>query len=407
LDGYPLAQQGKADFALGLALSASSFGGVIASFAALLIIKPVASFALNFGPAETFLLALVGICVIVGISDKNPSMGLLAGAMGLLIATMPADPTLGRPRLNFGLLELYDSFPMIATMIGLFAFPSLIRLTEEEQVSKSDTKVGQWSEIKKGVITVLKKPVVLFRSTFIGLVVGILPGPGIDVGAFMSYSQAKIWSKHPETFGHGNPEGVIAAEVADNAVAAGAIVPTIALGIPGASTTAVMLAALTMHGVRPGPHFFRTSPNEVYALFIAVLLAQALLFVSGLGYTKLVSRFSTMNVAYVIPAVLTTCLLGTFATRSYMIDVWLFLIFGIIGYIMTENGYPYVPLVLGVVMGSLAEGYYIIATSISRGSLSIFFSSPISWVMWLVIIVVISIPIIAPKLRAAKVKSKA
>lgn len=402
LDGYPLAQQGKADFALGLSLAASSFGGVMASVIAVIIIRPISGFALSFGPAEIFLLALVGICVIVGVSDKNPSMGLIAGMIGMLIAAMPADPSLGRPRLNFGLLELYDDFPMIATMIGLFAIPSLLRLTDTGQMSRSEAKVGQMSEIWRGVVYVIKSPVALIRSMFIGLVVGILPGAGIDVGSFMSYSQAKLWSKDPESFGKGNPEGVIASEAANNAVAAGAIVPTISLGIPGASTTAVMLAALTMQGVRPGPQVFRTMPDVVYALFIAVVLSQALLFFFGLAYTKLIAGVAEMKLTYVIPAVFTTCLLGTFATRGYMVDVWLFILFGIIGYIMTENGFPYVPLVLGVVMGALAEDYFIIATAISQGGLGIFFESYISWIMWVVILAVVALPTVTPWLRRRK-----
>ena len=405
LDGYPLAASGKADYALGISLTASAFGGFVAACFAILIVGPISQMALKFGPAEIFLLALVGIAIIVGVSDQSPAMGLLAGMIGILIGTMPADPSLGHPRLDFGFLELYDAFPDIAAMIGLFAFCSLLELTNPGKAKAGKQKVGQFRQIWQGAKRVFKAPVTLISSTFIGLFIGVLPGAGINIASFMAYAQAKIWSKDSDKFGTGVPEGIIAPEAANNAVAGGALVPTMTLGIPGSATAAVMLAALVMHGVRPGPQVMRQYPREIYALFLAIIAAALLQWFLGFLYTKYAIKIAMTKNEYLIPAVLATCLMGCFATRQFVFDMWIFIVFGIIGYILSESGFPYVSLVLGIVMGSLAEGYYIIATSISRGSLAIFFQSGFCWAMWLVILAVLLMPIISSLIKRRKAGS--
>jgi putative tricarboxylic transport membrane protein len=407
LDGYPLAQKGKADYALGISLTASAFGGTLAAILSIFIISPISRVALQIGPAEIFLLALLGIVIIVGVSDESPAMGLLAGLIGILIGAMPADLTLGRPRLTFGFLELYDEFPSLTAMIGLFAFTSLIALTDESSSSYERQKVGQFSQIWEGTKRVFKSPFILGLSTIIGLFIGILPGAGVNIAAFMAYSQAKIWSKNPEEFGNGAPEGVIAPEAANNAVAGGAMVPTMTLGVPGSGTAAVMLAALIMHGVRPGPQVMREYPGQVYAMLLAIVVASAIQWFFAYFYTKFAVKLAATKNQYLIPAVLATCLIGCFATRQFMLDMWLFLIFGIIGYILIESGFPYVSLVLGIVMGALAEGYYMIAINISRGSFAIFFKSVFSWIMWAVILAVLLVPIISPVLKKRKARAPA
>lgn len=405
LDGYPLARQGKATYALGISLTASCIGGAIAAFVALFVIKPSAQIALKFGPAEIFLLALLGIAIIVTSSEKNMAKGLLAGATGLLIATMSADPTLGRPRLTFGLIELFDSIPLIPALVGLFAYPSLIALVGEEAVSrKTDQAIGKLEQIVEGVRETFRHFGGVVRSALIGLFVGILPGAGIDVAAFLSYGQAKAWSKHPEKFGEGSPEGVLASEASNNAVAAGALVPSIALGIPGSSTTAIMLAALTLHGINPGPQVMGMYSNEVYALFLAVLIANILLWPFGFIYTRLVSKLSLTNTAYLVPGIFAICMVGSFATRGFMLDMYLFIIFGILGYIMTENGFPHVPLILGLVMGKIAEENFIVAFRLSKGSFGIFFKSGITKIMWVVIIGALVLPKVLSWIRKKRMQ---
>jgi putative tricarboxylic transport membrane protein len=407
-DGYPLARQGKATFALGISLTASCVGGVIAAAVSLFIMKPSVVIALKFGPAEVFLLALIGIAVIVTASEKNIGKGLLAGAIGLLIATMPADPIMGRPRLTFGLVSLFDSIPLVPALVGLFAYPSLIALVGEDSVAqKVDEKIGDFSQLWAGAVFTIKHWGNLLRSSLIGLVIGIIPGAGIDVASFLSYGQAKIWSKDPDQFGKGNPEGVLAPEASNNAVCGGALVPSIALGIPGSSTTAIMLAALTLHAITPGPQVMRNFPNEVYALFLSVLVANILLWPAGLIYTKFVSKLSLTNTAYLIPAIFSLCMVGSFATRGFEIDMALFLVFGVLGYVMTENDFPVVPLILGLVMGQIAEENFVVAFRLSKGSFGIFFQNGITWILWAVIIGALVVPQLLAYLREKKQKAGA
>ena len=408
IDGFPLAQQGKATFALGISLTASCAGGVIAALISLFVIKPSAQIALQFGPAEIFLLSLVGIAVIVTSSEKNMAKGLLAGVMGMLIAIMSADPSLGRPRLTFGLMELYNGIPLIPALVGLFAYPSMISLVGEKSIARNVTEdVGNNRQLFAGVRATIRHFGAVLRSALIGLFVGILPGAGIDVAAFLSYGQAKIFSKHPEEFGHGAPEGVIAAEASNNAVCGGALVPSIALGVPGSSTMAIMLAALTLQGINPGPQVMRMYSGEVYSLFVAVLLANVLLFPIGLLYTKSVSKLSITNMGYLIPGIFTVAMVGCLATRGFLFDMGLFLVFGLLGYIMTENKYPIVPLILGLVMGSIAEENFVVAFRLSKGSFGIFFQNGIDVILWAVILLSLALPKLFATLRQMKREKQA
>jgi putative tricarboxylic transport membrane protein len=252
-----MAQQGKAGIALGLSLGASTIGGLLACVLAILLIGPVSRWSRLFGTPELFLLSLFTLSIIVSLSKRRLKRGLLSGLMGILMACMCADPTLGKIRCTFGFYELYDGLPMIACMIGMFAFPSIIDLVGRESISEmtdtsKKTHVGLRS-ILSGVMETLRHPINVIRSSIIGFFVGVLPGAGVDLAAFLSYSQAQTWSKEPEKFGHGHMDGVIAPEAANNSVTAGAIVPLMTLGVPGSGTTAVMMAAMTRQGVKAGP----------------------------------------------------------------------------------------------------------------------------------------------------------
>lgn len=393
-DGFPLNQQGKAGYALGLSLGASTFGGIVASFIVIFIMKPISGFALNFQTAELFLLSLLGISIIISIAGKRPIKGALAGVIGLLVAAMPAEPTYGKARLTFGFFQLYDGVPLIPLLCGFFAFASMIDLVGEKfiaQVGDEETVVGMRS-ILQGAKKAMTYPVNLIRSTLLGLFIGILPGAGVDAAALLSYSQAQTWSKHPETFGTGEPEGIVAPEASNNAVTAGALVPAMSLGIPGSATAAVMLAAMTLHGVTPGPKVMEKFPTQIYSVFVAILLSTILMFVFGLLYTAVVSRLASVNLAYLIPGVLTICIMGSLANRGFMFDVYIFLIFGLLGYLMSKNGFGLAPMVLGVVMGTLAEQNFSIAIKLSSGDFGIFFQSPTAWVIWAVLIVTVAYP---------------
>lgn len=409
LDGYPMCQQGKPAQALGISLGASTVGGLLGTIICIIVLKPIASYALNFRTVDIFLLALIGISVIIVISEKDPLKGGLAGVMGLLIASMGAEPTFGKVRLTFGFFELYEGVPMVATMCGVFAFSAMLKLIGTSTVSEAgqETQVGI-KGIMQGVVLSLKYPVALIRSALIGLFVGIIPGAGVNAAALMSYSQAQTWSKNRDNFGKGEPEGIIASEAANNAVAAGACVPALTIGIPGSNTAAVLLAALTLQGITPGPRVMQNYPNEIYAVFVALLVATVLMFVFGAVYTALVSHIVKINLSYLVPAVLLLCMIGSFATRKLEFDIYVFIIFGVLGHIMVSNGYQYAPLMLGIVMGAIAEINFAITMNLSGGSYGIMFQTGISKVIWAILILTLVGPSIVKKIKnRSKKKSKA
>ena len=392
-DGHSMAKKGEANRAIGLALFSSSIGGLIASIIAIFIVKPIANIALGFGPAEMTLLAVLGLAIISSIAGADVKKGLLCASLGLLVATMGADPTLGLPRLNFGFFELYENVPFIPLILGFFAFPSIIDMVNKENIFESNIKV-QIKMIKDGVIEAARKPFVILRSSIIGLFVGIIPGAGIDIGSFMSYSIAKSLSRSPETFGKGNPEGIIAPEAANNGVSAGALVPALSLGIPGGTTAAIMLSALTLHGVRIGPQVVKDYPGEVYALFLGIIICSIVIFPLGWLYTKMALKITAVNTAYLIPAVLVLCITGSFAARELIFDSYICFIGGILGIIMAKENYPIAPFILGFVLGPIVETNFIRSILISRGDLSIFISSPICITMWVIIFITILLPLV-------------
>jgi len=407
IEGYPMSLQGKADVALGVSLLSSSLAGIIASVVCLAIIKSAANIALSFGPAEVFLLALTGILLIASLLGDSVRKGLLSGFIGLLLSTMSADPLLGKPRLNFGFLELYDEFPMIPALVGLFAIPALIDLVGKKRIAEGDIqKIGTIAQTLKGFKETIARPFNLIRSTFIGLLVGILPGAGIETASFLAYGQAKIWSKDKKTFGKGNIDGLIAAESSNNAVTAGALVPTFLLGIPGSATMAVMLASLTLHGVTPGPQVLQRFPSTVYALLLATLVASIIFIIFGFYYNRMVSQVTRMNLAYLLPATFVICVIGAYAVRYFTFDVYLLIIFGVLGVIMHRQKYPYLPLILGLVMGPIAEDNYSRAIALSNGSFKIFFASDVAKIMWAVILVVLIVPRVSGLLRKIRAKSQ-
>jgi putative tricarboxylic transport membrane protein len=244
----------------------------------------------------------------------------------------------------------------------------MISLVGSKMISSTeDGKSGVGlKSIMEGVLLALKYPVNLVRSSLIGMVIGILPGAGVSTSALMAYSQAQTWSKDSKSFGHGNPEGVIAPEAANNACAPGAVVPAMALGIPGSGTVAVLLAALTLQGVTPGPRVMQDFPDEVFAVFVALLVSTVFMFIFGIFYTAWVSHLASVNMAYIIPGVMVICVVGSFATRGFMFDAYVFFVLGLVGVIMIANGFQYAPIMLGIVMGRLCEDNFLIAMNISK-----------------------------------------
>ncbi len=358
IDGYPMARRGMADEAMGISLGASCLGGLLSILMVVLIIQPMSKFTLAFGPYEMFAVGIFGLSIIAVILGGDTVKGLAAAVLGMLFASMGADPAKGMARLTFGFIQLYDTIPFVPAVIGLFAFSEFMFMVDKEQVATDKLRamdVGKVKNVWRGVVTAIKKPLAVLRASVIGFVVGVIPGMGMAVATFASYGIAKNTSKHPEDFGTGIPEGVIAAEGCNNAVVSGSLVPTFALGIPGSSTTAVMMAALMLHGVVPGPELMRNYGFTVYQVFGCLLLAVVIMFLIGLFLAKWLSKITIIPNNILVPIISVLIFLGAFACRQVFFDIGLMFFFGILGYAMRKQGYPTVPLLLGLIIGPTVE----------------------------------------------------
>ena len=396
LEGYPMAKQGKADIALGVSMMASSAGTMISAIVAVFTIIPMARLALGFGPAEMFLLALIGVSIISSVVGKDTKKGLLSGALGFLVAAMPADPYYGLPRLTFGAIELYDTMPLIPTLIGLFAIPSILSLSQTKYIvevtAEEAKKIGSFSRMFSGVVAAIKRPFKVIIASLIGTFIGAVPGTGAGIATFISYGWASAWSKDPDSFGKGNIEGIIAAEAANNGVSGGAMIPTFALGVPGSGTTAVMLSMMTLHGIIPGPHVVRDYGPMIYGFLVTLFLAGLLILPVGMIYNSLFSRITTVRSATLLPILIVLCLLGSFGQRLFIFDMYLLLAFGLLGVLLEVYRYPLIPFIFGIILGPIAESSFLQAISISQNDPRIFFQSTICIIMWSIILLLFTAP---------------
>jgi len=398
LDGYQMCRQGKADIALGIALAGSAIGTVVSTIISIFAVKPMAQFSLSFGPAEMFCLALAGVAIISSVMGDDPKKGLLSAAFGFLVAAMPADPYHAMPRATFGFLELYDSIPLVPALVGVFAFPSLLALSKEEYIIDISTgnvdfsEVGKFRRLFQGAIETIKRPIQVGIASVIGTVIGIVPGTGASIATFVSYGRAVSMAKDPSEFGKGSIDGVIAAETADNGVAAGAMIPAFALGIPGSATTAIMLSVVILHGIVPGPNVITHHAPMVYGFFLSLLVSGLLLFPVGVVFCKMFSKLTVIKSSVIVPVLLAVCLVGAYASRQFMFDMYLMMVFGVIGILMSNNKFPPIPFLFGIVLGPIAERSFIQSISISRFTYGIFFDSVICKVLWVIIVFMIALP---------------
>lgn len=353
LDGYPLAKRGEAGKALGIALAASAIGGVFGSVVLMLAAPPLARVALSFGPAEYFALAVLGITAIASIGANSVFKALLAGLMGLMIATVGIDPLTGGSRYTFGNDMLLSGIGFIPAIIGMFALSEVLvrfseRLVAGERITKVSTTLPKVREITamKGTLT---------RSSILGTIIGVLPGVGATTAAFMSYSEAVRWSRHPEKFGTGMPEGIAAPESANNAAVGGSMVPLLALGIPGSAATAVMIGGLTIHGIVPGPMLMVQNKELVYSVFIGMLVANLLMIFFGIKASRYFAKILDAPYALVGPGIVVLCMTGVYALRNNVMDVVVMLVFGAFGFLLRKLDYPIAPLIIGLVLGPVAE----------------------------------------------------
>lgn len=353
LDGYPMAQRGEAGRALGLAAVSSVCGGVISLLIFLIATPLLAKLALSFRPMEYFALAVFALSMLASISGRSSLRNLIAGAVGVLLGTVGIHLTTGVERFTFGIPELSEGINFVPVLIGLFAMSELLNQSQSlniayERITNVVVRLPSRGDFKRVWGTIL-------RSSGIGTFIGILPAEGATVAAIMGYNEARRWSKHKHEFGTGVPEGIAGPEAANNAATGGAMVPTLALGIPGSATTALILAALIMHGFRPGPHLMQQTPEFVYAIFTAMLIANFAFLAIGLAGAKLFSRITLIPRALLWPAVFCFSLIGTYAFASSLFDVWVMLTAGVLGFLMLRHGFGPAPLVMGLILGKLVE----------------------------------------------------
>ncbi len=392
-DGYPMAQKGRPHKALGIAMFSSFLGGTLGAICLIFIAPQLASFALKFGSAEIFALVVLALTMIGSLSAKDPVKGILMGLFGLWLATIGLDPMTGIERYTFGIPILSAGLQFIPVLLGLFAVSEALRMIQESPLTiKTIEKVKTTLPTKKEFSSLIPTYI---RSFPLGLLIGILPGVGATTASLVSYSQEVKFSKKPENFGTGIPQGIAAPECANNAAAMGAMVPLLSLGIPGSATTAVMLGALILHGMRPGPLLFKQFPDFAYTVMVAALIANILIIAMSPFFIRFFS-----NVIYRIPqgilaiVIIMFCIVGSFALRNNMVDVWIVLGFGVIGYVLEKYGYPIAPIIIGLVLGQLAEQEFRRTMIISGGNPARFFHSPISSFLLIVSIIVVIYPLI-------------
>lgn len=406
LDGYPLALQGKAAPTLCIVTLASVFGGLVSAIVLLLLTPPLSVFSLKFGPPEYFLLACFGLTIIASLATEAMLKGLIAGLFGLLLGTVGMDIMTGFARYHFGTLALIGGLPLIPVMIGLFALSQVLVMSEIAHKKTSHVFVKGWG-MRSALSDLIKAKINLIRSSIIGVIVGVLPGAGADIASWVGYNEAKRFSKHPEKFGKGAIDGVIASETANNAVTGAAMVPLLTLGIPGSSVAAVILGGLMIQGLRPGRELFTVHAEVTYTVMVGFIFANILMGIIGLLIVPHLSHITRLPVGVVAPLVVALCVIGSFALSNQMFDVWIMLSFGFLGYFMRKFGFPPAPVVLGLILGPMAELGLRQSLILGEGALlSYFFGRPISVTLMALIISAVVLPFVIKKKLVQVIKQE-
>jgi putative tricarboxylic transport membrane protein len=380
-DGHPMVQNGQPGRALAIGLWASFFGSIISGAILIFMAPMLAEWAVKFGPWELFALMLFGLSAIASLGDGSLIKGLISGTLGLMFALVGMDPVMATPRLTFGFDQLQAGFNFLPVLIGLFAFSQLLGdIKKPPQSFQIDKQTNVSYPLKKVIGDFSKSIGNVVRSSLVGTFVGILPAAGGSIANILSYDVAKKLSKFPAKFGKGIKEGIIASESANNSSVGGALVPMLAFGIPGDAVTAMMLGALLIHGIQPGPLLMQNEPILAYGVFISFFLAAIFMLIVQSYGIKLFLKINQIPQHYLIPGILLLCALGSFAVNNRIFDIWVLLLFGVIGYWMKINAFPLPPFILGIILGPMVETNLRQAISIDP-NLLLFITRPISGVL--------------------------
>lgn len=393
-DGYPMARAGRPGRALGLGIAASFAGGIISWIFLLLLAKPLSIWATRFGPFEYFTLILMAMVLIASVSQGSLIKGLIAGLLGMLASMPGVDPSAGMPRLTFDWYMLNSGLKLLPVLIGVFAVSQIIadvldigRKIERVESTKSAImiKARDWWHYGGNML----------RSGLIGTLVGILPGVGASIGSVIAYTTAKNVSKTPEEFGKGSEEGIVASETANNATVGGALVPLIAMGIPGSVIDAILIGALMIHSIQPGPTLFITNPDIVYAMIAACLIGNLVMLAVMTVSVNWVAKLAYIPRTFLLPVIIVCCVIGAFGLDNVMFDVWVMLIFGVIGFLLERARYPLGPFVIGFVLAPLMEAKLRTGLMMTAGSITPIFTRPVAATFLAIAIILLVWPLIS------------
>ncbi|MGN7454372.1 tripartite tricarboxylate transporter permease [Paenibacillus pasadenensis] len=400
LDGYQMARQGRAGAALSIAAIGSFVAGIVALVALVLLAKPLSEVAIKFGPAEYFSLMLLGLAAVSGLAGKSMTKALIMTVLGLLLATIGMDNVSGVARFTYNVPVLYSGLEFLTVAVGLFALGEVFKTVLHRDYGGGEIiKVGRVLPTRQD----LKESAgPIARGSLLGFFIGVLPGAGATLASFFSYIMEKKLSRNPEKFGKGAIAGVAAPESANNAASGGAMIPLLTLGIPGSGTTAILMGALIMYNVQPGPLLFEDHPGVAWGLIASMFIGNLMLLVLNMPLVKVFAKIIETPPKYLLPIIIAISVFGVYAVQYTTFDLLLLIGCGIAGYFLAQNDYPLAPLVLGLVLGPMIENNMRRALTASNGDFSIFLTKPISLAFLLVAVLWLLVPLLL-KLRGKKV----
>lgn len=400
LDGYAMTEKGQAGRALGIGILSSGVGALVATLAMILMTAPLAALALSFSSAEFFAIAVLGLSIVASLSSGQVAKGVLGVGLGMVLATVGVDPMTAETRFTFGSSGLSAGLELVPVMIGLFAIPEVLRKSRlanrtKMEASHGDIKVLSKENIREAGPTAA-------RSSIVGTLVGLLPGAGSITTSVLGYSQAVKFAKDKSQFGKGDPRGVAGPESANNAGAVGSLVPLFALGIPGSAASAILIGAFVMHGFQPGPNFMSSQGTVVYTVFAAVVVANILALVVAKPFIGSVSKILRIPYSVLAAAVLLFSVLGSYSLRNSVFDVTVMLVFGVLGYVLLVIKFPVAPIVLGFVLGPIAESNFRRALLMAGDDVMTVLTRPITGTVIVIALLILLFPVLKSMFNAVK-----
>ncbi len=393
IDGFPMAKNGLARTAIGASATVSIVGGFFSAVSLLLFMPVMYRIILLFGPAEFFMLALFGLTAIAAVSAQSIVKGLMTGGIGFLLSTIGFHPLLGQARYTFGTLYLEDGLNFVPVILGVLAMSEAIHLLMEGS-SITGEGVALTGSFKKGIVAVFKNIPLVVRSCLIAWVIGVAPGAGATVAGFVSYASAAKSCKNPENFGKGDVRGVIAGDTALHACAGGDLLPTVTLGIPGSNAMAILMSALLLHGITPGPQIVTLRIDLIYLIIFTIFIAHVISVFMAVGFSRALEKLTKTRAEIIAPIIIVFCLVGAYMIKETWEDMLVTTVFGILGYYLSKHGYHPIPLILGMILGRIAEMGLFTALEVSDNGIWIFFTRIPSLVIFLCILLIVFWPLV-------------